>query len=76
MRLSKNHDKMKKSDLCPHCGGKIKPETKAFRTDIRDELPVLLKPPKDVADSAVAESSDDKTANDFAVVLKARKKRL
>ena len=43
----------------------------------RDQRSVLRKPPATVADSVLAESSDDKTANDFAalLLLKDRKKR-
>jgi hypothetical protein len=66
-----------KSHLCPLCGSKRKPQTKSSRADARYKLPVVLKPPTAVADSVVAESSDDKTANDFAaLLLKTRNKQL
>ena len=48
-----------------------------MRVGGRDGRSVLRKPPATVADSVMAESSDDKTANDFAalLLLKDRKKR-
>jgi len=77
---SKQQEKMKnegKSHLCPLCGSKRKPQTKRFRPDVRYGRPVVLKPPTAGPDSVVAESSDDKTANDFAaLLLTTRNKRL
>jgi hypothetical protein len=56
-----------KSHLCPLCGGKRKPGTDT--ADARGGRSALRKPPTAVAHSVVAESSDDKTANDFAALL-------
>jgi hypothetical protein len=66
-----------KSYLCPLCGRKKKPAPKTSRADVREGVSVLRAPRTAVADSVVAESSNDQTANDFAaVLLKDRKKRL
>jgi hypothetical protein len=54
-----------KSHLCPLCGGRRKPGTDTAGADVRDRLSTLRKPPMGMADSFAAESSDDKTADDF-----------
>jgi hypothetical protein len=66
-----------KAHLCPLCGGGKNPGTSTLRVGGRDGRSVLRKPSATVADSVMAESSDDKTANDFAalLLLKDRKKR-
>jgi len=66
-----------KSHLCPPCGGRRKPGTNTAGADTRGSRSALRKPPLVVAHSVVAESSDDKTANDFAaLLLNAQKQRL
>ena len=40
-----------------------------FRADVRPQLAVVLRGPTAVADSVVAVSSDDQTANGFAEFL-------
>ena len=66
-----------KSHLCPLCGGKRKPGTDTAGTDARGGRSALRKPPTAIAHSVVAESSDDKTANDFAaLLLRDQKKRV
>lgn len=66
----------KTSHLCPLCGSERKPAPKAPREVVHHRLAIAAKPSTTVADSVVAESSDDKTANDFAeVLLNAQKRR-
>lgn len=51
--------------LCPHCGSEIKPlpEPQGADASARERLVT-------VADDFSNESSDDKTANDFAAVVR------
>ena len=55
--------------VCPLCGSARKQRTRAYRTDAGDGRSALHKPLTALADSFVAESSDDKTANAFASLL-------
>jgi hypothetical protein len=69
--------KRNKSDICPLCGSERKPGAKASRADVRDGHAVVRGSATTITDSVVAESCDDKTADDFAqVLLNARKRRL
>jgi hypothetical protein len=69
--------KPNKSAICPLCGGDRKPGTKASRADVRDGRAVVRDAVTTITDSVVTESSDDKTANDFAqVLLNVRERRL
>ena len=57
-----------KSDLCPLCGGERKPATTTFRA-VRASKAVASTVPETATYSLGAESSDDRTANDFAELL-------
>ena len=61
--------KNKTLDLCPLCGGRRKPAMITSRADARPQLAVILRGSTAVADSVVAVSSDDQTANGFAEFL-------
>ena len=66
-----------KSHLCPLCAGRRKPGINTAGASVRDRLSALRKTATGMANSVAAESSDDKTANDFAtVLLNARNQRL
>jgi hypothetical protein len=59
-------EKEKKPDRCPLCGNESKPLAKSSRADKRTRVAMLRSAPKISGDSLGAESSDDKTANNFA----------
>lgn len=61
--------KKNKLDLCPLCGSKRKVPTTASLRNARPKTAALSGVLTSAADSGPAESSDDRTANEFAALL-------
>ena len=56
----------KKPAPCPHCGGERNPSATISRADEHPGIAIMRRAPKISEDAFGAESSDDKTANNFA----------